>query len=284
MTIDASGLSHAARTRLGGLRVRAELQLAFHARDGRTRLSELAETGGWRVKFPAPHARHGEAVLLNSGGGIVGGDHVAVDVAVGDAADAVVSTATAERIYRASHGERALIDTTLRVTGAGRLEWLPQETIVFDGARLGRRIVADLSETACLLAAETVVFGRGASGEVMRSGAFRDRWRISRGGRLVLAEDTNLDGNVSALLARPGIGGGATAISLVVYAAPGAVDRIDDVRCALAEVAGTEAAASAWNGVLIVRVLARESHLTRAVLARLIPVLTGRAPPRVWQI
>src|SRR5690606_31282592 len=102
----------------GGLRVR------YVFADGTTRIDELAEYGGYRLRFPTTHAPHVEASQINSGGGVVGGDSLGVVLEVGAGADAVQSTATAERIYR-SIGPPARVDLVLQLQDAARLDWLP---------------------------------------------------------------------------------------------------------------------------------------------------------------
>ena len=98
---------------------------------------------------------------------------------VGEGARLVVGTAAAEKIYR-STGPDADMEVALAVRAGGQLAWLPQETILFDRARLSRRIEIDLAEGASLVMAEAVVFGRAAMGETMREGRFADRWRLRR--------------------------------------------------------------------------------------------------------
>jgi len=151
---------------LAPVRVRGGARLRCVATaEGTTRLADLAESGGYRLRFPTTHARHLEAVQINTGGGVAGGDVVRFAAEVSPGADVVWSTQAAERIYRSS-GLTSRIEVSLAVGGAARLDWLPQETILFSGARLARRIAADVAPDASLLLAETVVFGRVASNEV----------------------------------------------------------------------------------------------------------------------
>src|SRR5688572_28917198 len=157
----------------------------------------IAETGGYRVRFP----RSGEGVLINTGGGMAGGDRMSVRIAALTGADAVVTSQAAEKIYR-SDGPDAEIAVSLSLESKIRLAWLPQEQILFDGARLARTLDVALSADASLILIESVVFGRLAMGERVQSGRFRDRWRIRRDGRLIFAEDVHLDGAVAETLAR----------------------------------------------------------------------------------
>src|ERR1700722_12966729 len=128
-----------------------------------------------------------------------------------------LTTAAAEKVYRAA-GPAARLNIALKAEASSHLAWLPQETILFDRARVERRIDIELSETASLLLCEIVVFGRAAMGERMLSGEFLDRWRLSRGGRLVFAENIRLDGDIGEKLARPAVanGGAAMGTALIV--------------------------------------------------------------------
>ena len=162
------------------------------------------------------------------------------------------------------------------------MEWLPQETILYDAVRLHRRLDVTLAGTSRLLLVETLVFGRLAMGETVRVGALHDRWRVRRDGRLVFAEDLRLEGEIAALLDRPALGRGARAIATLLLLAPEAEGRLEDVRGSLAD-APAEAAASAWNGMLTVRALSPSPERLRATILPLLQVLRGRAAPRVWQ-
>ena len=150
-------------------------------------------------------------MLVNTAGGIAGGDRFDIDIAAGEGARLAVTTAAAEKVYRA-HGPAAEVNIALKAAAGAHLAWLPQETILFDRARVSRRIDIDLAEGASLLLCEIVVFGRTAMGERMLHGEFVDRWRLRRGGRLVFAETVRLDGDIGAKLARPAVANGGVAI------------------------------------------------------------------------
>src|SRR6201990_1526326 len=188
MTDTASGV-FAANRALGSVKFDVALV------DGVTRRRALHEAGSLRVRFPSPEGQGLSAVFVNTAGGIAGGDRFDFDIAAGEGSSLTVTTAAAEKIYR-SHGPAAQIDITLRDAAGAHLAWLPQETILFDQARVSRRIDIDLADTASLLLCEIVVFGRAAMGERMRQGEFVDRWRIRRGGRLVFARTMPRDGHL----------------------------------------------------------------------------------------
>ena len=246
-----------------------------------TRLTDLDERGGWRVRFPDSDGTHLDAVTINTGGGILGGDQV-VSVATIASGDLVLSSQSAERIYR-SLGPPARIDIALNLGSSARLDWLPQETILFSGARLSRRFDVEMAPDARLLIAETIVFGRTASGESMLEGSLVDTWRIHRGGQLVFADNVRICGAIERQLARPTIGGGARATSMIVYMAPTAEDCLADLRHELST-ASCEWGASAWNGMLVARFMGPDTARVRADTARALLHLTQRPLPRVWQI
>lgn len=263
--------------------VRADVEIAIGcaaAPGGHTRLSSLTERGGYRAKFPRPLGRGVEAVIVNSGGGVAGGDTVRLAASASDGAHLTVSTATAERIYR-SLGPATTIDVHLTAGAGATLGWLPQATILFSGSRLDRRFEVDLAADARLILAETFVFGRIASGEIMGVGLVRDRWRIRREGRLVFAETTRLDGDVAALLDRATVTGGARATALMVVAAPNAEDLRDPIREAL-QSSRADHGVSAWNGLLVVRALASGLDAVQDVIKRAVEAATGGGLPRAW--
>jgi urease accessory protein len=246
--------------------------------DGRTRLAELGEGGGYRLKLP--RGERCEGVIVNTGGGMAGGDSLSVDLALDAGASAVVTTQSAEKIYRAQH-DPATARLRLDLAAGACLSWLPQETILFDGARLDRRLEATIAADARLLIVEMVVLGRAAMGETMRAGSLIDQWRIRREGRLVFAEALRLDGAVEALLAAPCTGAGARAFATLMLVDPQAENLLEETREHLAG-ADCEAGASAWNGVLVVRLLGREAAAVRAAAATLLRHLDKSALPRVW--
>jgi urease accessory protein len=247
--------------------------------DGVTRLVSLEERGGWRAKFPEPDP-HVEAVLINTGGGILGGDRARFDFAVGDGAHVTAATQSAERIYR-TLGPQSVIATRIELGAASRFHWLPQETILFNGANLARSLMVNMPSTATLLAVEAIVFGRAAMGETVRTGTISDQWRVHRDDTLVFAEATRLDGDMAVQLAHPAIGNGALATATLLYVAPDAEGRLEGARAAL----GTpkaRAAVSAWNGLLVARFLATSSAHLRADIAAIATYLSGGPLPRVW--
>ena len=256
-------------------RARGAIVLAVAATDGVTRRTRVHESGSLRVRFPNTHDGL-EAVIVNTGGGMTGGDEFSVGIDVAEGAHLVAGTAAAEKIYR-STGPDTAMNVRLSVGEGGRLAWLPQETILFDRARLKRRIGVDLAEDASLVMAEAIVFGRAAMGEQMTQGFWADTWRVRRGGRLAFAENVRLDGDITAKLARRACANGAIALATVLIAP--ADDRMLEAVRAL-DFAG-EAGVSAWNGIAVARLVARDGASLRRDLVALLAGL-GQPVPRLW--
>ena len=250
---------------------------------GGTRILDLSEAGPSRLRFPRGEGAL-EAVLVNTAGGVACGDTFSLTLDLEPAANLVLTTTAAEKIYR-SDGPESHIANRLTLGAGACLAWLPQETILFDQARVRRTFEADLAADASLLALEVVAFGRAARGERISAGLFRDAWRVRRRGRLVYADSVALDGPISDLLARPAIGGGARALATLLDVSDGAETRLEAARTLLAEAGQPEvdAAASAWNGHLVVRALAPEIGPLRTLVARFLAAYRGLPMPRVWQ-
>lgn len=248
------------------------------SRKGRTRLADLAQRGSAKCMLPRVPGRV-EGVLLNTAGGVTGGDRFAWRAEAGEGATLTLATQTAERLYRAEPGSTGRIDTTFTLAPGARIDWLAQETILFDGCAVARRLEADMAGDACLRIVEPLVLGRAAMGETVRSAAFTDHWRIRRDGRLVFAEATRLVGPVAEICARAACWGPNRAAATVLEVSPRAEARLAAARAALD---GVEGGASAWDGLLVCRLLAPTGQALRTALARLIAALRPEPLPRVW--
>ncbi len=269
-----------AALRLASIRAMGGLRARFVARDGSTALADLNERGGYRMGLPSTFATHAEAIQVNTGGGVIGGDQLVFDVHAERGADVVYTTQSAERIYR-SLGPAAEIDVRMTLEPGSRLDWLPQQTILYSGARLKRRFEIDLAGDSRLLLVEALTFGRTDSGEVLGHGLIHDVWRVRRDHQLIYADALRLDGDIARLLARPAISSGDRAAGLLLYVAPDAADRLDVVRLAL-DAAECDHGASARGGVLIVRFLGPDPAGVRDGMIRAIGQLSARPLPRVW--
>lgn len=258
------------------------MRLGF-VRDGaETRLSALRQAGAARVRFPKPAGNAApEAVLLNTAGGLTGGDRIDIDVTLADRCEATVTSAAAEKIYR-SLGDATQIAIDLRLGQGSSCCWLPQPTIMFNGSNLDRRTHVHMAADARLLAVEMLIYGRTAMGEDVRRGSIRDAWRVRRDGCLVFADTTRVSGAIADVLGRGATLDGARATAMLLYVAPDARARLDEVR-ALLEPASSTAGVSSWNGMLLVRATARHGRDLQRDLQPVITRLSGRLLPRVWQ-
>jgi urease accessory protein len=264
-------------------RTEGSVRLGFVRRGSETALATLHQAGAMRARFPKPDAGAApEAVLLNTAGGLTGGDHIEVYVKMAAGAAATVTTAAAEKVYRARDTDETAIRVTIALEAGARLGWLPQPTILFDQARLDRATDVELAADATFLGVEMLIFGRMAMGEDVRGGACRDRWRVRRDGRLVFADTFRTDGPIAAILDRKATFDGARASAMLLYVAPDAAARLEEVRAAL-EGCASAAGASVWNGLLAVRALAPNGRTLQRDVARLVVLLSGRRLPRVWQ-
>jgi urease accessory protein len=257
-------------------RASGRIALAVRAEAGVTRRARVQEDGSLRVRFPNAAGGALEAVIVNTGGGMTGGDRFSISLTVGEGAALIAGTAAAEKIYR-STGSDAEMAVGLDVHAGGHLAWLPQETILFDRARLKRHIEIDLAEDASLIMAEAVVFGRAAMGETMREGLFADRWRLRRDGRLIFADNALLDGAIADKLGRRAVAGGGIAIANVLIA-PADEATLTPVRAL--DFIG-EVGMSAWNGIALARLVARDGAMLRHDLIAVLAAL-GTSVPRLW--
>lgn len=253
--------------------------LAVHASDGVSRRSRVREEGSLRVRFPGQPAPQIEAVVINTAGGVAGGDVFSIDVTVDPDASLLVTTASAEKVYR-SLGDDAAITVTLRAAAGASLTWLPRETILFDRSRLARTIDVELAEDARFMMAEAVMFGRASMGEAVESGRFTDRWRVRRGGRLAYAETIRLDGDIAARLAKTAVAAGGIAIATILISPP-------DERFAAAITASAahmrgEVGVSTWNGLTAARFCASDGESLRHDMIAALGIALDGPPPKLW--
>lgn len=266
----------------------AVARIAFRARlDGSTGLADLYQAAPLRVLRPRPlEPNVAEAVMANVGGGLVGGDRLDLSVALETGANALVTTQAAEKVYR-SLGADVVARTHLRVAAGAALEWLPQEAILFDGARLDRRTLIEVEADGRLIAAESLVFGRGARGERFAYGRLVEAWRVILGGRAVWADALVLDDPPLHAIDHPAGLAGAGAVSTLVYVAEDAPALLDAAR-ALLDASPCRAAATLVAGILVARIMDGDANMVRAAFKQFASgfraVALGRAAglPRVW--
>ena len=258
-----------------------EVRLSARRHGAVSRLGELRQQGSLKALFPRGAGPALEAVTLNTAGGLTGGDRMRIEARAEAGARLVLTTQAAERGYRASGDPPAEVEARLSVADGARIDWLPQETILFDGARLSRRLSVDLAGTGECLLVEPLLFGRLAHGEEVRDGTFADRWEVRRDGRLLFADALRMGGDMAAALDRPGVAGRARAMASVLFAGAGAESQLPKVRALLPPEGG---ASLIEDGVLFARLVAGDGFALRKVLLPLITALTGMALPKVWRL
>ncbi len=224
---------------------------------------------------------------ITTSGGLTGGDRIRVEVSVGAGAAATVTTQAAEKLYRVLPGDADIrIDTHVAVAEQAWGEWLGQEAILFDGTRVRRMFEADVAATGRLLAVESLVFGRSAMGETMRTGRVHDSWRIRRDGRLIWVDALRLDGDVATQMAAPFAFGGAISCATILYVAADAAQHIDLARALVGDARG---GATSFDGLLIVRLLDADAAALRRAVVRIAAGLRAAAGgyvatlPGVWR-
>jgi len=262
-------------------RASGECHVAFDLRDGQTRLGDLYQRDPCRVLFPAPElGEPPQAVLLTTSGGVTDGDSLKMTIEIGPSGAAVATTQAAEKIYRAAKGGgHCAIDVAVRVGEGASLDWLPQETIVFQGARLKRRTVADVEPGGALLACEMVVLGRAASGERFTGGLLLDSWSVRRAGKLVWTDTLRVEGETPT-----GAGfGAANALATMIGVWDEPLARFEKARALLEESGKVRAGVTLVNGVMVARLLG-EATIVRSAAIGFLTAFRGRRLPRVWHV
>ncbi|MDG1281218.1 MAG: urease accessory protein UreD [Pseudorhodobacter sp.] len=257
------------------------MRVSSKLRAGASVLDGLYQSGCLKLLFPRAQADALTGVFLNTAGGLTGGDRISLDARAGAGSRLTLTSQAAERCYKATGETVALMSTELTVEAEARLDWLPQETILFDQSALRRRLCVQMAPDARFLMVEPLVLGRLAMGEVMRSGLFQDSVRVSRGTDLVFADAVRLSGDIPAMLRGSATADGAGAMASVLYVGPDAEAHLAALRSLMPATGGTSLLRP---GVLYARLLAPDSFLLRRSLIPVIGQLHGRALPKTWMM
>ena len=269
-------------------------EIGFDCREGVTRLNHLYQRDPLRVLFPTPVRDEPPlAVLLTTSGGLVAGDRLDISVGLASGAAAHVATSAAEKVYR-SLGPTTAIRQTLSVAAGSALEFLPLETILFDGARLWRETTVELASGSTFLGGDIVVFGRRARGECFTRGLLREVWEVRRDGRLVWGDALHLEGDISGIIDDPACFDGAAACAAMIFA-PAAQDLcsfLDGAReiQSTTSASGLRAGVTAVAGLIIARWLSTDAAALRRTYADLASHFRSeamglaRSLPRLWYV
>ena len=257
-------------------RARGSIDLAFK----KQQIARMYQSGSSKILLPKTYTPLKEAVLINTAGGITGGDKFEIKLNIASS-KIVATTQTAERLYN-SIGTAAKVDIHLTIDEVSTLHWLPQETIVFDGASIDRDIRLDMATGSEVIFLETIVFGRHAMGEIVERGYFQDNWRFYKDGVLFHAEVVQLDGSICKLLKQVAGGNGATSLSTIILAGTNIEHKKNKispfVNCLKSTVG-----ISFWENKLVIRMLNADPSILRGEINFLLNELREQPLPRVWQ-
>lgn len=249
-------------------RARGEVRLSM----GPTGIRRLREGGSLKIRVPSG-SRQG--ILINTAGGIAGGDAYSVSLEAEAHSHLSVTSQAAERVYR-TLGPMARFDVNHHIEPGGVLHWLPQETILFDGSGLCRSVHVDMAADATFLGLETTILGRRESGETIGNVQFRENWSIVRNGELIHADRFRLDGSLPRRVASLRDAG---AFATLILVSPDAEERLSRCHGTLATGGGV----SAWNGKLVMRLVATDGFEIRKLLLKLLALLLPSAElPKAW--
>ncbi len=240
----------------------------------------LHQSGCMRILFPRGE-RTLDAVLINTSGGVTGGDQISVSARVGQGSALTLTTQAAERAYRAQQGQTGRITNDITVEENGVLKWLPQEMILFNGCNLDRQLNVELAPTATALLVEPIVFGRTAMGETLDNIRFKDRISVRRDGKPLYLDGISMIGDTAGQLTRAAIGKGAGAMASVIYVAPDAEAYLSPLRKHLPSLGGASLLAP---DVLVVRIVAQDSFVLRRSLIPVVERLSNAQLPRTWRL
>lgn len=282
-TVAISSISHAMQRTFGCGR------LSLKAGPGGTSLDQFYQEGAARIRLPKTYDNTIEAVMINTAGGLTGGDVIKWQVMAGAGTRGVLTTQACEKIYK-STGDVATVSTDISVGAGARLDWLPQETILYDSSALKRTMNVDLEQDARFIGLEAIMLGREAMGERLQHSYLHDRWRIRRDGRLIHADDVKLDGDIPSLQNALTSLGGSAAFASLVYCGPEDQDQLSSVVTRLRlDAQNLGIGVSALDGKIIARFIGQDYYHMRKdlipFLARVrAEVGAGADLPKVWNL
>ena len=262
-------------------------RLVLSGSENGTRIEDVFERSPTRIMFPRTGSRPvEEAVIINTGGGVAGGDRLECSVNALPGASIAVTSQAAEKVYRALH-DPARVATRLKAGESARLAWLPQETIVFNGARIHRTTEIELFSGAELLALEWLVLGRAAHGEIMAGGSITDSWRVKKEGRLIWADSFRISDEIFVYLNRKALLSTFNSIATLVYFGPDLDRRLELLRQILSSLE-CDCAVTLVSGLIVARFATKQSSdlklALRSFLQQFGPEL-GSGPfqvPKMW--
>lgn len=255
-----------------------------HSNNCTTRLDKLHQLGCARIRFPKPGDDQAEAVLINTAGGLTGGDRLEWSIAAKAQTQCVVTTQACEKIYRTLGGD-AFVTTDIVIDDHASVDWLPQETIIFDHASLKRHLNVKMQKHSRFLAVEPIILGRKAMGENVTIAGIHDRWRIFREEKLIHAEDFRLSGNIQNHTNNIAVLNGNSAFATILYVGPEDDEQLKNKVKKFSQQNDFTTAISIFNGKLTGRILAENGYVLRQKLTAVLSCLrTENQLPKVWSI
>jgi urease accessory protein len=265
-------------------RVKGSAAVSFKNIHEKTKLDRLYQHGSAKIRFPKTYDGFSEAVLINTAGGLTGGDQLDWNISLDAKTSAVFTTQACEKSYQSSSGT-AHVSTQITVGENATCHWLPQETILYEGSALNRTLDIQLSQTSKLIALESVMLGREAMGEALKKCTFRDRWRIYRDGKLIFADNVKLEGDMEALEEASALMSGNKAFATLLYCGTQDNEQLTKIADKLqSSLKGRSMAVSIVEGKLVARFLAQDTYVLRQILMPILKELSGNDLPRVWRI
>ncbi|MDD9922291.1 MAG: urease accessory protein UreD [Boseongicola sp.] len=255
------------------------VSLSTKLANGRSAIDRFRTSGASKVLFPN-RRNTVEAIVINTSGGLTGGDKFDAEFAAGQGTELAITTQAAERAYRSISGH-AEVTTRISVASRARAFWLPQELIIFEGSSLNRRLDVCLENQASFLMVEPVIFGRSAMGEALNSISFDDGVRIHRDGSPIYRDACKLKGDVESQLVRQAVCAGMRAMANVVFVASDAETKLTTVRSQLPTTGG---ASLLCEDILVFRIVAPDGFLLRRSLVPILEILRGQTLPRSWSL
>lgn len=263
------------------VRAHGSIRIGTLSRDGVSVRDGVREEGSLRIRFPREQGPGLSAVIMNTGGGMTGGDQFSISATSGPGSILTLTSSSAEKFYR-SLGDIAVVHVELQAEERSSLAWLPQEAILFEGARVQRQYDVLLDRSAVALLCDMTCVGRPATGEVVRDLALQDRWNIRIGGQLCLADYTTINGDAADILSSHAAAGGATSFGTIIYAASDAEAACQAIRGTVAHMPGVHGGAGLVNGICVARMVARDLADLRNCIAASCQILYGAPVPRSW--
>ncbi|MEM1072810.1 MAG: urease accessory protein UreD [Pseudomonadota bacterium] len=269
-----------AATPLDQPRALGAARLSTKCVDGRSCIDGLRQSGALKLLFPRTKERV-EAIVINTAGGITGGDRFELRATAGAGTRLALTTQAAERAYRAQAGQTGRTATHLEANADSVLHWLPQETIIYQEAAFERSLRVALHPTARFVMVEPIVFGRKAMGEHLSRAHFRDRVDIRRNGKPLYRDGVDLSGDIAGLLNRPAVAGGARAMAALVWHAPEAEAQLSAIRAMIGPGGG---ASLLDRSLLVARILAPDGFEMRQRVVPILEHVTGNSLPQSWRL